>query len=315
MRSIPGRAICLAVVYCLAAVSVPAQDRSPLATGTAVEPVELTTPAARVRFDGLPPALARRTAELAGRVRLDLHTQFGWKLPYRPRVVLLAQRNVFTAAADHPLSIAFAVPHRGLVVIDYSTVGRKPYDLQATLEHELCHLLLHAHIDPERLPRWLDEGLAQWVGHNPMSEIRRGGPPVDLNRAAISGTLIPFHRLRRGFPIEDRARILAYDQSRSFISYLAGRFGREGILRMLEGLRRGNDVGQAFQGALGNSPEELELAWHDSLRGPESWVLLISRLVYQLLFPAVALLGIIGLIQVRRRRRREIERMPDGEGQ
>jgi hypothetical protein len=38
-----------------------------------------------------------------------------------------------------------------------------PFTLTVTLKHELCHLFLHYLIGGGELPRWFNEGIAQWT--------------------------------------------------------------------------------------------------------------------------------------------------------
>jgi hypothetical protein len=79
----------------------------------------------------------------------------------KPLIVMINNRNRFLQTTDHPLTIAYAIPKRNLIVIDYSRVVTTPFSLETTLTHEFCHLLLHEHIP--NIPRWLDEGLCQWA--------------------------------------------------------------------------------------------------------------------------------------------------------
>ena len=91
--------------------------------------------------------------------------------------------------AGDPLVVAFAVPQRNLIVIDYSKMITHPLSLETTLKHELCHILLHEHIKTEILPRWLDEGLCQWASGG-IGEIIMDQKRSRLNRAAFSREFI-----------------------------------------------------------------------------------------------------------------------------
>ena len=68
---------------------------------------------------------------------------------------------------------AFAAPARGIVALASGT--RMVEQVQATLVHELVHLLNRRHLGPA-LPSWLDEGLAEELA---------------MSRIAPDGTLVP----------------------------------------------------------------------------------------------------------------------------
>ena len=90
------------------------------------------------------------------------------------------------------------MPARDLIVIDYSRMNRVPFDLEDTLRHELSHILLHQEIDVSSLPKWLDEGVAQWASGG-MADILRTGEKDLLQRAVLSHRLIALDNLRQHF--------------------------------------------------------------------------------------------------------------------
>ena len=92
-----------------------------------------------------------------------LEKTFSWRLDSRASIVLIKDRKNFVNIAESPLTVAFAVPSKNLIVIDCSSVTAHPLSLELTLKHEMCHLLLHSNIKGGGLPRWLDEGTCQWV--------------------------------------------------------------------------------------------------------------------------------------------------------
>jgi len=259
-----------------------------------------------------PPSLspgARRVLESYPRLKAQLEGALGWHLDLRPQVVLVGDESAFRRMAESPLTIAFAVPRRDLIVMDYSRASRRPVDFAHTLKHELCHLLLHAHVPEGRLPRWLDEGVAQWVSDG-ISDILVKERGSVLNRVAIRGDFIPLASLSGSFPSGEDRLVLAYEESKGFVNYLIGQYGRDRVPEVLERMRGGASVEQAVFEVVGVPLADLETAWHQSVRQRISWFTLISFHVYEILFGLMALLaGFAFLLAMIRKRKayRELE--------
>lgn len=249
--------------------------------------------------------LAERVVSLYPRIKGDLEDFFGWKMEIRPTVVLIKDSSRFQKIARNPLILAFAVPGKNLVVMNCARVSPRPYHFVNTLKHELTHLLLHHHIPPERLPKWLDEGISQWVseGFSELGSITQS----TLNKRAISGSLIPLRDLDSSFPRDRDSLILAYEESKGFIGYIVGEFGKDQLIHLLNNLRKGEDIDSALSKTLSVSLERLELSWHDSLNEATGWVCQLSYHLYEILFAFMGLLTLLAFIrQVIRKRRSEM---------
>ncbi len=246
--------------------------------------------------DALQPA-AEEVLRLYPHEYHDLTKIFGWKLVPRPAVLLLSDREQFLRMVESPLSIAFAVPEKNLIVIDYSRVALRPFRLSVTFKHELCHLLLHQHIPLSSLPRWLDEGLCQWASDG-LDEIVMDQEQSILNRAALSRDFISLHILERRFPRDERGLVLAYQESKSFVTYLFARFGTEQVFSMLNFLADGADTGTAVQKAFSASLETLEKQWQQSLAPRTAWLTQISYHLYEILFAFAAILCAYAFVRI-----------------
>ncbi len=113
----------------------------------------------KVFFDPSLGSAAQDVADMFPYLKANLEREIGWDLNLIPSVLLMKDRNLFQRMAESPLTVAFAVPARNLIVIDYTRMLVRPFSLEITLKHELCHLLLHHHIRGHDFPRWLDEGV------------------------------------------------------------------------------------------------------------------------------------------------------------
>lgn len=245
--------------------------------------------------------------------KADLERIFGWKLDLKASILLVKDRAKFQRMAESPLTVAFAVPSRNLIVVDHSKMNINPLNLGNILKHELCHLLVHHHIRGVALPRWLDEGIAQWASDG-ISDILMDQKRSFLNKATFRDRLIPLHALESGFPPGNESLALAYEESKSFVTYIISKSGKEGILTILNYMKQGEDVDSAILKALSIPLGELEKKWHRSLRQRVTWFTYISYHLYEILFSVAALITIYAFIRVIMRKRAYIKEEEEGDG-
>jgi hypothetical protein len=175
------------------------------------------------------------------------------------------------------------------------------------MKHELCHLLLHHYIKEGALPKWLDEGVCQWVS-NGMAEIIMDRKVSFLNEAVLAGRVFSLRELSERFPGDDRSLMLAYEQSQSIVNYISQKYGTEKLLLILNRLRDGKALSEAVTENLGISIPDLEGNWLRSLKKEQTWLLYVSIHLYEILFFAAALLTVAGFARLIRRRRENSKR-------
>jgi len=268
---------------------------------SSAEPGELQslrTGHVEVFFDASLVPAAKEVLHLYPVVREELESLFAWQLHSKPSVLLIKTRKDFLKISSDSLVVAFAAPQKNLIVIDNSTMIKHPFSLATTLKHELAHLLLHQYIRADIFPRWLDEGLCQWASDG-IGEVIRDPKSSLLNRAAFSGKFIRLRELQQNFPPDKRSRLLAYEESKSFVTYLAGRFGREIIFKVLHHMESGLTAEAAIQTASFIPFEVLEKEWRYSLRNKMTWFALLSYYLYEILFALMALITIYAFIRRR----------------
>lgn len=239
--------------------------------------------------------VAKVVADIYPDVKAELEKALGWKLDFRPVVVIIKDRKAFQKMAGSDLVVAFAVPGSNLIIIDYSRMDTHPFTLEVTLKHELSHLLLHYYIDSRNLPKWLNEGVSQWVSGG-MAEIIMGEKKVSLRRATLSGKFISLKDLAERFPEDKEALLLAYEQSKSIVEYINREFGTSAILQILHFLKNGDEIDVAVQKSLSIPLEELEGRWQNHLREKTLWIAYLGDSLYTILFFFAALITIYGFI-------------------
>ncbi|MBN2106365.1 MAG: hypothetical protein JW832_02995 [Deltaproteobacteria bacterium] len=186
-----------------------------------------------------------------------------------------------------------AYPEKNLIVL----LINRGAGLDKTFLHETHHMLLgQAFKGGERVPRWLDEGLAMiWADEWSLSRLNT------MTMAVLSGKLLPMDELAVHFPSDLRAAEIAYCQSFYFIAFLKSEFGNEAFQRFFREYIKHKDFTGALRLAYKMDWSELEKLWlkHTTLRF--SWIPLITST--STLWFAAALLFIAGYIRKKRKAR------------
>ncbi len=239
---------------------------------------------------------ARQLLKAYPGIRQELETIFQWPLDFRPTLVLINDEKKFQQLAGHELVVAYALPKKNVVVIDYSKMNTSPFTLQTTFQHELCHLMLHDHIKDNHLPRWLDEGICQWASDG-LADIIMDSKRALLPAAILSDTYLELAKLAHQFPRDKNALILAYEQSKSVVEYMRREYGQQGILDLLGLLRQGYDFEPAFKMRFAITFDTFEDQWRGYLKENISWFTYFSTHLYEFLFVSAALLTVWGFVR------------------
>lgn len=245
---------------------------------------------------------AVKIAESYPEVRSQLEEQLALQMLFVPTVVLSHTQDEFRKMVRDELTIAFAVPRENLIVMDYSKLDRTPYDLLDTFKHELSHLLIHQNIESPFIPKWLDEGVAQWVSGG-VADIINPEKKDILKQAVLSDALIPLRDLSLYFPQQSRSLVLAYLQSKSFVEFVVNEFGSEKLVAVLESMRKGVQIEQAVYEHMAVTLDALEVQWRQSLKRKYSWSTYIADNFIWILFFAASLITFFGYLRFRKRLR------------
>jgi hypothetical protein len=266
-----------------------------------------------VRFERPLLNAAKEIVRLFPSVKAELAKRLQWEIQYRPEVILIKYSETFNVFARSEMIVAFADPERRRIVIDYSRMGVRPFELDVTFKHELCHLLLHAHI-PAGLPRWLDEGVSQWATGG-LAEILMGDRRSILKEAALAGRLLRFTDLSDHFPEDRYGLALAYEQSKSLVEYITEVYGTPRLLQLLGALKDGSTIDDAVERSLGLTMGALERVWVSHLDKHITWLIYVSNNLYEILFFFASLITVIAAAKIIiRRLAGRISQEEDGEG-
>jgi hypothetical protein len=166
--------------------------------------------------------------------------------------------------------------------------------------HELMHVLLARQIGAgyRNLPAWLREGLAGLAEVYPNPEYDRA-----LAEAAERDGLIPLRDLCVSFSPQIDVAFLAYAQSRSFVNYLRGQFGADGVLNLARAYANGVDCERGTERAFGITLVKLERDWQAQVLGRGRVESALEALLpYLLLLCLVILFPTIGILNALRKK-------------
>ncbi len=228
-------------------------------------------------------------------VRAELEKALKWEIDFRPSIALIKDNETFQKMAGHRLVVAYALPERELIVIDYSRMMTNPFSLDRIIKHELCHLLLHKKIKRQNLPRWLDEGVAQWVSEGLADIIIENNRVLDS--AVISNRLIPLRLIEYQFPQEDSLITLAYAESKSMVEFIVSEYGVKGLLNLIKNLDEGHDFDSAVYKTLTISFDDLEKRWYAGLQKHATWLTFVVNNLYEIIFFLGAVLLVLAFIK------------------
>ena len=283
------------------------------ASSGAAEMKEYYSPEITVRFDAPLKDAAGRLSSAYRKTRADIEAKLGLRMRVGPVVVLMRNNTAFQEIAGNKLVTALAVGGRNLIVIDYSRMDRVPFDLEDTFKHELTHILLHQRIGGSYLPKWLDEGVAQWASGGVADIMRRGDKDL-LQQAVLSHRVIPLRHISSNFPDSPDGLILAYEESKSFTEFIVKHYGEAKLRLLLQSLEKKEAIETAIYDNYGVSLSVLEQTWKTGLIRENSWITYMADHMYWLLFSLAALITVAGFCVVKRRMRNYRDEEDETEG-
>lgn len=262
------------------------------------------------------PALKLVAEELAvsyPKIKSQLEKSLGLKVNFSPAIVLEGSHESFLELSGHPLVVGFAVPERLLIVIDYTRVSKNPFSLESITKHELCHLLLHYYIDEDKLPKWLDEGVAQWVSGGLADIVMADHSRLD--RTIATGRYIRLKDLENRFPGKEELLMLSYEESKSIVNFIVRQYGPEGLLNVIYHLQTGHVIDDAVMKSFSIPFDELEKNWYSALEKNAAWMVLFINHLYEILFffASISLIIAYMRILIRKRAMKEEDDTPEGE--
>jgi hypothetical protein len=184
-----------------------------------------------------------------------------------------------------------ALPEHDLVIVR-ADLGGEPFDrVDSILTHELVHIAVARARKQEEaaaIPRWFEEGLAQWVAGR-----ARPLDVPDLRPAATFGYLLDLSEMNAAFAHGEGAAARAYAQAESFVRFIARRRGADGVRHVMERLLDGVDLDIALSAVTAANLAMSWSAWQAELRADRGWIVgTASQALIAILILVVVALGV-----------------------
>lgn len=227
-------------------------------------------------------------------------------LPHGTHVVLApseARFDSLTGGAVPEWGAGVAIPSMGRIVLPvYPAPRTRGWDEARVVRHEWAHLGLHQALPGLRVPRWFDEGYAEWASG--AWNVEEGWR---LRVALATGRLPPLDSLALAWPRDRASADLAYLLAASAVEFLVHSSGERGVEALLARWGREESFEAAIRGTYGLTGSQLEEAWRRFIRSRYGWLAVLSGSLFFWLLAGVALTA---LFLIRRRRDREkLERL------
>lgn len=193
---------------------------------------------------------------------------------------------------------ALAIPSRMEMIIPSGRFwpGSRVEEVRV-LRHEWAHLALAHEMGRLRIPRWFNEGYAEWAAGGWLED---GG--LKLSVALAFGGAPPLDSISIGWPRERVPAEVAYLLSASVVHYLVESSGTDGLEAFFQAWKESGSFEEGMRDVYGAAPEQLEVAWRKWVKRRYGWLLLLSHSSVFWLLLAGALAA---MFFVRRRHRRE----------
>jgi hypothetical protein len=280
-----------------------------------------------VRWDDGLESLGRRVVAAVPSVRAEVQARLGF-----PDAAPRADVSVVSGLERMRAVARAAVPEWAAGV----TIGGSRIVLRAdrllagvggglipVLRHEWVHLAWAQRAGPRSrfLPLWLEEGIAEEIGGEISLD---GGEALDL--AAAFGRLIPLEEISSSWPQSPERAALAYRQGRSWTQYFAQRQGwgdvravlaalADGPVPSADGLAPETPFEAVVRERTGHTVGEWHADWrHYVEEAADPWYRFLLRDLWTTLIAAVAVIGGVAYLFLRRRRRRQIQALPEYPG-
>lgn len=190
-----------------------------------------------------------------------------------------------------------AYPSRSVAVLKSPRFNGNGGSLEDTGVHELVHLLLEAGAENSAIPRWVDEGLAQFMsGQQEFRDVHV------LSRASASGRLLTLSDIQGLMSMNAGAALQGYAQSVAAIEDLWRRFGDAGLANLVHELRSGKDIDTAFPMLFGMSLGQFEREHREHLNSQYGGSLWTDTELWVSLLFVILVLAAGGFAYLRRKR-------------
>lgn len=138
--------------------------------------------------------------------------------------------------------------------------GTDPAAFAHMLVHETSHGFNHRWVSPQRLPNWLNEGIAEWVG----ARVVRGGDQVPLKEARAAAFMRSSGGVGPAFFTAENIEPVQYGIASGIVRFLITR-DAEAFAVFVRSIKEGESVEAALAATFGGSLKDLLAAYGASI--------------------------------------------------
>ncbi len=238
--------------------------------------------------------------------RLSLLKSFYSTLPAENyKIYLLKNKKRFDTFSKNDLpewSRAIAYVKENTIILKINS-AEDVLESSKTLVHELSHLLLYRRFNKQKIPVWINEGLAEYMAGKEFSVSEK----TIIANALWANTLIPLSRIDSLLSFGAVKARLSYLESLAAVKFYIGKHGIKSLYKLLENIDRTADVNQAFLITVGYDFIDFELEWYKELDDKYFWMVILN--LDSLLWISITVLAIIVFISIKIRNKKKIEKL------
>ena len=196
-------------------------------------------------------------------------------------------------------SQAVAFPNQRLIVLRLSS-AEEIKESPRILLHELVHIILAERIPDWRVPRWLNEGLAQYLSGERLDLQKK----IALSNGLSAKKIVPLSAIDSVLSFSAPMARLAYLEALSAVEYFVNRHGEQTFSRLVRNYANNHSLNRAFKQTVGYDFIDFELDWFEDLHKKYRWLVVLN--LDNLLWITMGLLAILAIIVIRYRNRKKI---------
>ena len=243
--------------------------------------------------------LLRKTSAIMISAKVELEQLLGSKIEDTITVLIAENRHDFDTATFGGVpdwGVGVAVSSKRLIAV-MSPVGENfDQPFPEILRHELAHIALHYRTNGNRIPRFMNEGIAMLFAHQ-----WGFNDELTLARAKLTGSYLTLAEIDQVNVLKTGQAHIAYAQSYQAVKYIIDTFGTQTLAQILDGFKAGYDRDYVFQEVLGTDFAGFDKMFAVHLSNHYHWLMLFTD--PNVLWIGLALLFIVGFLLVRKRRK------------
>lgn len=179
--------------------------------------------------------------------------------PEAPTAVIIYSQNQFKEASDSPVWVAAL--YDGKIRLPLNDVVQNSDNLKQLIFHEYTHAVIF-HVAQGRCPVWLNEGFAQILEGNSVSDRQT----AVLKKYLEKKQLFDMKSLEGSFMgLSPAAAELAYAQALSFTNFAIEKIGQSQMIEALQLLGQGKSMSEIFTESMYTDYKKLQADWMEQV--------------------------------------------------